>query len=88
MDKFDPTTKPNTKNLEMMPEPEGRIKSYIQGPKFLGPMETLWNLADKHNLKLTVTQQDKGWFATTIYFEVHGKLSDLEAFRYDLESIT
>jgi len=68
----------------MITEPKGRIRSYFQGPRFLGPREVLWNLADKHNLELTVTHQDTGWFATTVYFEVNGSLPDLEAFKYDL----
>ena len=57
-----------------------KTKSYMQGPRWAGIKEFLFELSLKCKLGFTILEEDKGWFRTTIYYELSGKEIDIREF--------
>ena len=65
----------------------GRIKSWIQGPRWSGLRGALQRCAYDLDLTIASLSEDKGWLHTTIYFEITGKahaLRELSAWLDDI----
>ena len=63
-----------------MSERQGQIRSYIEGPRWAGLREALYDTAVKCRLEFEVTDYTHGWLRETIFFTVRGHESNLRSF--------
>jgi hypothetical protein len=55
-----------------------KVKSYVEGPKWAGLKQVLFQLAIYYNLDLVIIDHDKGWIGETIYFSVEGESENIK----------
>lgn len=56
------------------------FKGYVQGSKWSGIKEFLFELASAAKLPIKFLEEDKGWFRTTIWYEVEGDEENINWF--------
>lgn len=57
-----------------------KSKGYITGLKGAGHKQLLFILSSRYNLDFKILEEDKGWFMSTIYYQVKGKINNIYEF--------
>jgi hypothetical protein len=62
-----------------------KVKSYIQGPRWSGIKEFVFEGATAYGLTYKTLEEDKGLLKTTIYYEVEGDEASIMLFMEELQ---
>lgn len=58
-----------------------KVKGYVQGLRWSGINEFLFDVSGVYHVDLTILKEDKGILRTTIYYQVEGEEQAVQRFR-------
>ena len=61
-----------------------KVKAYVQGLRWAGIKELLFELSTAYHVDLKILDEDKGLLRTTIFYQIEGEEQDVRKFREEL----